>query len=370
MRRPFSGIDLLDRQSEICRRIGFTLVELLTVIGIIALLIGVLLPALSKAREAANTARCGSNLHVIGQGIAIYIVDYKGVLPPSNTWKGLQISPGQQLPSTPLYGTIHWSSFLYSRHDLSNATTIYNSPVGWEAFQCPSLPDGGLPPADTYTGNSTLPNEASGIDPVTGQPIIDAQAPRLAYTINEALCPRGFFVANAFVAGAQIQRPYQFVRAASVQHSSSTILATELWGIQTMMEVDSLVSPGQGNFVSAARRPVSGYMSNLVGPEFLWQLQLGGAYASRFPLIRAAVTDLSPNPAPNSSPYTSPATTLDWVGRNHGRRALDNTGFDLRRTNFLYLDGHVETKNIRDTLSPVYQWGDQFYSLTGGGNIQ
>jgi prepilin-type processing-associated H-X9-DG protein len=160
------------------------------------------------------------------------------------------------------------------------------------------------------------------------------------------------------------------VRAASVQHSSSTILATELWGIQTMMEVDSLVSPGQGNFVSAARRPVSGYMSNLVGPEFLWQLQLGGAYASRFPLIRAAVTDLSPNPAPNSSPYTSPATTLDWVGRNHGRRALDNTGFDLRRTNFLYLDGHVETKNIRDTLSPVYQWGDQFYSLTGGGNIQ
>jgi prepilin-type N-terminal cleavage/methylation domain-containing protein/prepilin-type processing-associated H-X9-DG protein len=349
---------------------GFTLVELLVVIGIIALLSAILLPALSKAREAANTVRCASNLRSIGQGIAVYIVDYKGALPPSNTWRGMQLLANTQIPSTPIYGTIHWSSFLYSRKDLSNATTIYDSPVGWEQFQCPSMIDGGLPPANTYAGNSILPNEASGNDPATGQPIIDAQAPRLAYTVNEALCPRGFFVAGAVVAGEQIQRPYRFVRAGSVQHSSCTILATELWGIQAMMEVDSLVQPGQGSFVSAARRPVSGFTSDLVGPEFLWQLPSGGAFASRFPLSRAAVSDLNPDPSNNPSPYTSPTTTLDWVGRNHGKRVLDNGGFDIRKTNFLYLDGHVETKTVRDTLSPVSQWGDQFYSLTGGDNIQ
>lgn len=60
---------------------GFTLVELLVVVGIIALLIAMLLPALSRAREAAKATTCLSNIRQLAGALVMYTIENKGYLP-------------------------------------------------------------------------------------------------------------------------------------------------------------------------------------------------------------------------------------------------------------------------------------------------
>ncbi|OHB48718.1 MAG: hypothetical protein A2Y10_04340 [Planctomycetes bacterium GWF2_41_51] len=64
------------------KSMGFTLVELLVVVSIIAMLLAILMPSLSKAREQAVRIVCASNMKSTGTSMAMYLSDNKGTLPP------------------------------------------------------------------------------------------------------------------------------------------------------------------------------------------------------------------------------------------------------------------------------------------------
>src|SRR5438552_10048058 len=71
-------------RSRSSARAGFTLVELITVIGIIAILIALLLPSLITASKATRTIQCASNLRQITMALINYSVESKGAFPPNS----------------------------------------------------------------------------------------------------------------------------------------------------------------------------------------------------------------------------------------------------------------------------------------------
>ncbi len=151
---------------------GFSLIELLVVIGIIAVLAGLLLPAVQSAREAARRAQCVNNLHQIGLAIHAYHAVHD-VLPPTCTqlttpeyggFYSVHVRLLPYLDHQALFAAVNFEAGTWPRDSLvsgapggsagQNATniTVYSSQLG--VFLCPSDTSPLAEAGNNYRGNA------------------------------------------------------------------------------------------------------------------------------------------------------------------------------------------------------------------------
>ena len=328
---------------------GFTLIELLVVIAIIAILISILLPALSAARRHSQATKCSANLHHVGQAMSGYLVDSSGVYPPAYIYPldgGVDYdlnAQGDQGSTNPTYGYLHWSYFLYG-----------NGQAGDDAFRCPSIPNGGAP--RTNPGSSPLewePGQADQNGQSAPNPFQDRQASRIAYAGNAAVFPRNKFTPD-MSGGPRVNRCVNEKEFGS----GSTILVAEL-----AKNWKTISQGSEGSYLCKSHRPINPFINIASGTnEYQSSPNTPGFTYGQEPnygLVPAGDHDGLTGIVDGGSTVETNA-----VGRHHpgGGGYVGGTG------NFLYADTHVEKKTVLETVQR-WEWGTKFYSLTGNTKI-
>jgi type II secretory pathway pseudopilin PulG len=145
--KKLTGLPGTDATPHRRAALAFTLVELLVVIGIIALLISILLPVLGRARQSANQVKCSANLHTIGLAIAMYVGENHGKLPFGFVHQGDAVGRIKPPPNfnfaVPNNQFAEWDIFLV--HELNGKYGMDSNDTAWG--------DGaGAAPTNSYTG--------------------------------------------------------------------------------------------------------------------------------------------------------------------------------------------------------------------------
>ena len=327
-------------------RNGFTLIELLVVIAIIALLIGILLPALSKAREAGRQTKCAVNLKSVGESVAMY-TNTHGYFPLSYVYgedqtTGRWTIEGQQSEHpTPSNGYVHWSFTLYDGQD-------GGAGLPEEAFECPTVLNGGAPRTNPGPNpDDWEPGQVNGVGGSTPSAFPkDRQARRMAYTGNAAIFARNKLNVTE-------GRGNRLVRSSDVatarRGASGVILATEFFDNGDGWT--SITSSRRGEMQS--HRSIEPFIGVTTGVK-VYDEPIGTGASFVYPPSGSllAENDLGRHE------ITNELTRLNAVGRHHGKD----------RANYAFVDGHVDANTLPETVEQRL-WGDRFYSITGNNSV-
>ncbi len=194
---------------------AFTLVELLVVIGIIALLISILLPALNRARASANNVKCLSNLRSIGQAIVIYTTQNKGTL-PYGYWDGVGgvVNGNVEYPASRA-GTSDWMTLLIGTVLSKNGGFNYGDTIK----------------EDTRSSQNLFACPAA-------IPVDDRPARILHYSSHPRLMPNIDFADRSPNKRTPLLQPYKF---AKIKRSAEIIMIFD--GIQVFYNDDGSAQP-------------------------------------------------------------------------------------------------------------------------------
>lgn len=327
---------------------AFTLVELLVVIGIIALLISILLPSLNSARAAAQTVKCLANLRSLGQGLQLYVSENKGWIPGSAHTTGRMfwqpnvsmsstthtytaaangaVTPQNGAPAFPDTGPISFDDWYgpmaqMLRLQLPKSTNVidrYAAYTNSNFFQCPTT---GGTQSSSFSGG---PNDGRSFN-VLGY-VTNAN---FMLTTGNPTPGETQFTRMSTGAGWWIPPTGQVPRIDKVSGSSDKIFAAD-----------------GAKFTNGAS-PITYNLSMYATPNTYGLSQMYSDYGA----FTTKTTSYNRNFANGQSGFTASDGRL--LSYRHGTRKA-GAQFGAYRMNAVFFDGHAETLDEGKATNPSY----------------